>query len=389
MLSTELKRQPKRKHTFLICLIPWLTFPVTTIPVFGQNTVAEVEIDRNTNAAWDYRALDRIRKPPLGLPNSLSKTQYPITPNHIKLGRKLFFDPRLSISNQTSCATCHVPQEAFTQNRVPSAKGRDGFSLRRNTPSLLNSAFYERLFLDGRETALETLIISPLTHPNEMANPSVGWLLDKLNGLEDYQPLFDRLFGMRSPTISDIGGALGAFQRSLLSANSRFDRWYFGGGSNLLSPEEIRGFDLFQGKADCQSCHQIGKDAALFTDQAFHDTGLKRRMTVNQGQSGHADFGRFEVTGDELDKWRFRTPGLRNIELTAPYMHDGSLETLDDVLNFYNQGGDGAPHTGQDVRIRPLHLSNSEIAAIISFLKTLTGDNIDELSRSSQKISDD
>lgn len=389
MSSVDTKKQQNIKLALGICFISWTLFFVIEGAVFGQSTEPGVGSNRNETATWEYLALNRIKQPPLGLPKSLPATQRPATLDLIKLGRKLFFDPRLSFSNLTSCATCHVPAEAFTQNGVPRSKGRDGRLLRRNTPSLLNSVFYERLFLDGRETAFESLIISPLTHRNEMANPSVGWLLDKLRGLNDYQKYFQLLFGRSSPTIGDIGEALSAYQRSLLSANSKFDRWYFAGQTKLLSPKEVEGFKLFGGKADCQSCHQIGSQEALFTDQGFHDTGLvwKRWTVVAQNRSRLVDLGRFEITGNELDKWRIRTPGLRNIELTAPYMHDGSLKTLADVLDFYNRGG--APHSGQDVRIRPLNLSDSEIAAIISFLNTLTGDNISELIRSSRKISDE
>ncbi|MGI9388280.1 MAG: cytochrome-c peroxidase, partial [Methyloligellaceae bacterium] len=173
--------------------------------------------------------------------------------------------------------------------------------------------------------------------------------------------------------------ALAAYQRTIVSGNSRFDKWRYGGAKDAMTVQEIAGFKLFTGRAKCASCHQIQDTFALFTDQAFHDIGYgwKRHREKKVAGKNLQDLGRFEVTGDPRDRWRYCTPSLRNIALTAPYMHDGGLETLEDVIRFYNGGG--APHDGQDIRIRKLDLSNKEIAALAAFLRTLTGDNIAKL----------
>ncbi len=298
------------------------------------------------------------------------------TVSKIRLGKKLFFDKRLSRDGTISCATCHKPDEAFTEYGVKTSAGFKGKKNRRNTPTLLNAAYYHRLHHDGRETALETQFVLPLTAHDEMASRSVGYVVTKLGWLPEYNELFREAFGT-APTAGAIGEALAAYQRTLISANSRFDRWYFGREKGLLSKQEVAGFQLFTGKADCASCHQIGDKDALFTDQAFHDIG--HGWEQNQKKSEAKDLGRYEVTLDKRDKWRFRTPTLRNVAVTAPYMHDGVFSTLKEVIEFYNKGG--APHSGQDVRIKKLNLSKEEIESLEAFLKTLTGDNIDQLSK--------
>lgn len=311
----------------------------------------------------------------LGLP----PVQYPPdnapTKKKVDLGRKLFFDIRLSLDGTVSCASCHKPDEAFTENDRATPQGVKNRTGPRNAPTLLNAAFYDRLFLDGRETALETQIISPLTNAHEMANPSIGFLLQKIKWLGDYDSLFEDVFGA-PPNIDLIGKALADYERTLIAANSRFDRWRFGADPTAISEQEKRGFDIFTGPiAECSSCHQIGEDNALFTDNAFHDIGYGFKRDTEHpvrdaGQEGNTHLGRYNITQDPLDKWRFRTPSLRNIELTAPYMHDGKLQSLEEVIDFYNEGG--MPHDGQDIRIKKLDLSPEDRAALVAFLKVLT-----------------
>ena len=345
--------------------------------VLGSVLLAAFEVS-HAAPATAQKALQRILNPPLGVPPVPHPIENPPTAEKIALGRKLFFDKRLSRDGEISCATCHVPEHGFTQNVRSTPAGHLGLTVRRNAPTLLNIAYFDRLFHDGRETALETQYILPLTAPNEMATRSVGFVIEKIKWTSDYDGLFETAFG-GAPTADRIGAALASYQRTLISANSRFDKWQYGGNPNALTAQEIKGFKLFSERAKCSSCHQIGDNYAIFSDQAFNDIGYgwMRHKEAERSEQSPQDLGRFEVTGDPLDRWRYRTPSLRNVALTAPYMHDGKLKTLEDVIRFYNKGG--APHDGQDIRIKKLELSDEEIAAIAAFLKSLTGDNINQL----------
>jgi len=353
--------------------------------------------------SWADRALERSRSTPLGLPSVTHPTDNPPTQAKIELGRKLFFDRRLSHNNTMSCGMCHVPEQGFTSNELATPVGHEGKSVRRNSPTVLNVAYVDLLFHDGRDPALETQFVSPMTAVNEMANPSLGFVVGRLAELEDYTPLFQAAFG-GGPSPDRIGQALGAYQRTLLSGASRFDKWRYGAQQDALSDQEKQGFELFTGKADCASCHIIGDRHALFSDGQFHDTGygwqreqerqgkgplievelapgvttlMEPDVLLTIGDPPPSDLGRYEVTRDPEDRWRFRTPSLRNVALTAPYMHDGKLRSLTDVVAFYNKGG--APHDGVDPRIKPLGLTPAEAEALIAFLRSLTGDNIEQL----------
>ncbi len=355
-------------------------------------------------ADWRQAALARLMHPPLGLPPLKLSAETPINLDQVSLGAKLFFDRRLSRNGTMSCAMCHVPEQGFTNHELMTPIGVEGRSLRRNAPTLLNVAYLGPLFHDGRERALETQYIQPLTNPNEMAAPSLGHVIALLERLEDYQGLFEKAFAGKGPGADRIGAALALFQRTLLAGNSRFDRYYFAGEDAALSAEEKRGLQLFKGKARCVACHRIGEKSALFTDQQFHDTGygwrreqqrqypaetievevapgvrypLSRAMIRAVGAPAAADLGRYEVTGDPADLWRFRTPSLRNLTLTAPYMHDGRLSTLEEVVDFYDRGG--AAHPGQSPLIKPLGLSEAERRALVAFLKSLTSGDIEIL----------
>lgn len=363
--------------------------------------------DGKLTADFDTRALSRVATPPLGLPPVVVPTENPLTAARIALGRKLFFDRRLSFNNTISCGICHVPEQGWTNNELAMPIGVEGRSVRRNSPALFNVAYQNRLFHDGRETTLETQIFSPLLAMNEMANPSIGYLIEKVKTLPDYAGWFEAAFGAQA-TIDRVAQALAGYQRTLLSANSPFDRYYFAGEKTALSTSARRGFDLFQGKAGCAACHRIDKDHALFTDQEFHDTGIaqdpagarpgtvmvelapgvsvpmSREAIASVGGARAPDLGRHEVTLDPADLWRFKTPSLRNVALTAPYMHDGSLKSLEDVVASYNAGGDASRN--RDPRIRALGLSKIEVSAIVAFLESLTGDNPAELQLDARSI---
>ncbi|MEA3276412.1 MAG: cytochrome c peroxidase [Pseudomonadota bacterium] len=342
------------------------------------------------------------QSPPLGLPPVPMPRDNPITPEKAALGRKLFFDRRLSLNNTFSCAMCHIPEQGFTSNEMATAVGIEGRTVRRNAPTVYNSAYLTRLFHDGREYSLEQQVWGPLLARNEMANPSVGSIIEKLRSLPDYRSLFETAFGGRGPSMETVGMALAGYQRTLLSGASAFDRWYYGGERDALSASARRGFGLFAGKGGCVSCHLVGEEAALFTDNRLHNTGIGYRESMQIQPEGEevriapgvviqvsrsvvssvserppGDLGLYEVTQDPDDRWKYRTPSLRNVALTAPYMHNGSLGTLREVVEFYNGGG--VPNALLDPRIRPLGLSAQEIEDLVAFLESLTGDNVEVL----------
>lgn len=338
--------------------------------------------------------------PPLGLPAVPLAPDNPLTQARIELGRTLFMDRRLSHNNTLSCAMCHVPEQGFTSNELRTAIGLEGQTIRRNSPTIYNVAYVEQLFHDGREFSLENQVWGPLLASNEMANPSIGYLIEKIKVLPEYKGRFEKAFAGRGPDVLTVGQALAAYQRTLVSGNSRFDRWHYGKEENALTAEEQAGFRLFNGKAGCSACHAIGEMHALFSDHRFHNTGIgyahsmglsrKHRVQLAPGKfvevEGKAldsfepplpDVGRYEVTLDPADSWAYRTPNLRNVALTSPYMHDGSLATLEDVVEFYDRGGIDNPQ--KDPLLKPLGLSATEKHALAAFLRSLTGDNVQKL----------
>jgi cytochrome c peroxidase len=245
-------------------------------------------------------------------------------------------------------------------------------------------------------------VLGPLVAANEMGNPSLGYVVAVVASLPDYAGLFEKAFD-EPANVTTIGRAIAAWERTLLAGDSPFDRWRFGGDEGAIKDPAKRGFALFEGKAGCTACHVVEDDHALFTDHGFHATGIGYRnayapspddlvriqlapgsfTTVKRRDLGPIsepiapDGGRYEVTLDPQDRWKYKTPSLRNVALTAPYMHDGSLLTLRDVVDFYNRGG--VPHPGLDPAIQPLGLSDSEVDDIVAFLESLTAGNIADL----------
>jgi cytochrome c peroxidase len=284
---------------------------------------------------------------------------------------------------------------------MATAIGIEGHSLRRNAPTVLNVAFQQHLFHDGRETSLERQVWSPLLADAEMGNASRSAVVARVRALSDYSVPFQHAFPGQGVTEDTIAAALAGYERTLAAGNSRFDRWYFGGDAFALTAPERAGFDLFRGKAGCTACHRVEADHALFTDHRFHNTGVgwlhanagNRSLSVPLGGGATAevsaaamaalfgvnlrDEGRFEVTHQSEDRWAYKTAGLRNVALTAPYMHDGSLATLREVIEFYDRGGSDSP--GKDALLHPLHLTPQEKQALVAFLLSLTGDNVGQL----------
>ena len=207
--------------------------------------------------------LKTIRQPPLGLPAVPVPDNNPLTADKVSLGRKLFYDRRLSLNNTFSCAMCHVPEQGFTSNEMATAVGIEGRTVRRNTPTIYNAAYAQKLFHDGRENALEQQVWLPLLAHNEMGNPSIGYVVDKVKSSADYNELFKKVFG-RGPDMESLGMAIASYERTLNSANSAFDRWYYAKDRQALDAKAQRGFKLFTGKANCSSCHVVTAEHALF-----------------------------------------------------------------------------------------------------------------------------
>jgi cytochrome c peroxidase len=338
--------------------------------------------------------------PPLGLPD-VDK----LDERAIALGRRLFFDRRLSANATLSCGMCHIPEQGFAQNEMATPVGIEGRAVRRNAPALYNVAYQRTLFHDGRETQLSRQIWEPLLAANEMGNVSKEAVITRLEGLDDYAQAFAAAYpaGLTPQT---LGMALAAYQSGLLSGASRFDQWYFNASQEAgetLGQQERLGFAVFTNKG-CNSCHTIEDDQALFTNGSFYNTGIgyRRQQQAKQPISVQiapgvfvkpsvplevdylVDEGRFEVTASNADRWRYRTPGLRNVSLTAPYMHDGSIASLEEVIDYYDGGGAQAPN--QDPRIRPLALTDPEKAALVAFLRALTGSNVEALTGDARSV---
>ena len=274
--------------------------------------------------------------------------------------------------------------------------------MRRNSPTIYNVAYLDRLFHDGRESTLEQQIWGPLLAHNEMGNPSVGQVIEQIRAIPEYRERFEIAFEGRPVSMETVGMALASYERVLVSANSPFDRWYYGEQTEAMSAGQQAGFRLFTGKANCSSCHLLTKESALFTDELMHNTGIgyQRSMsnpsaetrvqiapgehiTVRQDVVADAsepppnDLGLYEITENPGDRWKYRTPTLRNIALTAPYMHNGSISTLEEVIAFYNRGG--IHNELLDPLLRPLNLSDEESGQLLAFLNALTGGNVDAL----------
>lgn len=334
----------------------------------------------------------------------------PASAQLIDLGRKLFMDRRLSRNNTMSCAMCHVPEQGFTATAMGTSLGLEGRTLRRNAPTLLNVAYVGQLFHDGRSASLEDQAWIPLLNPIEMGNRDVGGVLEKIRSMPDYAGRFEAAFDGAGASERNVGAALAGYQRTLVAGDSRFDRWRYGNDKTALNSAEQAGFAVFAGKGRCIACHAVGERHALFSDARFHNTGIgwarrkgvavdpARRYAVqlapgvvtevrehelaNVSEPLQDDDGRFEVTRKAADRWAYRTPSLRNVAITGPYMHDGSLATLEEVVEYYQRGGIDNP--GKDKLLQPLQLSAEEKRNLAAFLRSLTGDNVGQLARTAR-----
>jgi cytochrome c peroxidase len=284
----------------------------------------------------------------------------PLTKNKIALGRLLFFDKRMSEDNSISCSTCHIPALAFTDGQPVST----GIKLQqggRSAPTAINRGFSKMQFWDGRAPTLEAQSVGPLTNPIEHGFPDNDAVVARINKISGYKKLFKNAFGNSTITIGQVGKAIASFQRTLISGNSPFDKFDWDGDEKAISESAKRGKKLFFDKARCNLCH-FGTN---FSDEKFHNIG------IGWGHE-NLDVGRFNVTKDKKDIGAFKTPTLREISMTAPYMHDGKFATLEDVVEHYNSGGIKNPFL--DNQIIPLKLTESEKQDLVEMLRTLNGE---------------
>lgn len=303
-------------------------------------------------------------EPPLGLPPVYWPEDNPYSRGKAELGRMLYYDTRLSADQTVACATCHSPEHAFTDGAAVSTgikKQKGG----RSAPTVINRAYSTLQFWDGRAPSLEEQAKGPLANPLEMTTFEDAAIahkscVDCLKAIPGYVRLFKQVYGTEDFNIDHVAKAIATFERTVLSGNSPFDR-YRAGDRKAMSDEQVRGMDVFFKKAKCDSCH-IGFN---FTDGSFENVGIGM-------DKPSPDLGRFMVTRREDEKGAFKTPTLREVANTAPYMHDGSLKTLEEVVEHYNRGGIKNPWL--DERLKPLNLSATEKSDLVAFLKALSGE---------------
>jgi cytochrome c peroxidase len=277
------------------------------------------------------------------------------TPERAQLGKNLFFDPRLSGSNWISCGTCHNPAMGWSDG-LPTAIGNNQKVLSRATPTILNVAYNKTQMWDGRFKTLEQQALGPIGAEGEM-NQDIGHMVVELKAIEAYKPLFDSAYPGEGITEDTVAKALASFERTVVSTESAFDRW-LKGQEMAMSKAAQRGFELFEGKAKCSVCHS----GFNFSDDGFHNIGL----------GGPKDDGRFAVRKVKILQGAFKTPTLRDVAKTAPFMHNGVYKSLEEVVAHYNKGGVDKTHLSPN--IKPLNLTKQEQADLVAFLNSLTGE---------------
>lgn len=314
----------------------------------------------------------------------------PGTQAQVALGRALYFERRLSRDGTVSCATCHDISRGLTDHR-PTSEGIGGQLGRRNAPTIMNAAFFSSQFWDGRAATLEEQAKLPILNPIEMGMPNEEAAVAAIAGDPQYQVAFEAAYGRRV-NFDDMARAIAAFERTFIFLDSPFDR-FLRGDANAIGADAKAGFALFNGKARCNSCHHISASNPLGTDNRFHNIGVSARhqnfeelarkaLEATAGgasaelldrlalETDLSELGRFVVTRERADIGTFKTPGVRNVGLGAPYMHDGSMSTLWDVMDHYNKGGEANPFL--DGGIEPLALTEQEIDQVVAFLFSLT-----------------
>ena len=340
----------------------------------------------------------------VGIPLELTRTvippDNPQTPEKIALGQKLFFDGRLSADGTVACATCHDPTRAFTDGR-PTSIGIHGRAGQRNAPTTLNALYNKTQFWDGRAKTLEEQAAFPIVNPIEMGQPSLDAAVATIAGIEEFQQAFRRVF-RRPPNGADLVRAIASYERAQVLFDSPFDH-FIAGDIKAIDDAAKRGWELFNTKALCNKCHALTetkRDVTNFMDNDFHNIGIgiirhnvvalarQAERLLDSGDKAAIDraaiqtdmsaLGRFLVTKKEADTASFKTPNLRNVLVTGPYFHDGSQETLWDVMDHYNKG-DGLKNPWLDEDIQPLALTERDIDDLVAFLAALTSPDYREL----------
>lgn len=353
-----------------------------------------------------------LQAAPLGLPEVPIPADNPQTVEKIELGDVLYHDPRFSADGQVSCSTCHAREKAFT-DRLSVSKGfTDSMGTRmgtRNAPTVINSAYYTSQFWDGRVPSLEEQAKFPPINPVEGGLHAWGDLVTMLREDDYYKEAFKKVFGVTPEkiTIEHFAKAIASFERTVISGDSKFDRYMYGGDKKALNKQELRGLNVFMEKGRCVSCHTVSQTHALFTDNRMHNIGVGFKALKGQEPAVAAEYskmladvksaskvkgskedelvlqhvrfselGRYAITREADDMGAFKTVTLRNIAKTGPYMHDGSMGTLEEVVAFYNFGGrlsESDPDSPfLDGGIRPLGLDNNQMTDLVVFLRALT-----------------
>ena len=323
--------------------------------------------------AWELEnPLMPLPEAPLGSDVNLANLPEPPTPARVRLGRWLFFDTRLSADGSVSCATCHRPENAFSQPTAVST-GIRGQVGHRKAPSFVNGALtlYPHFFWDGRAASLEDQAMGPVANPIEMGNTHER-MVETIAAIPGYRRYFAEAFGSDEVTKDRIAKALADYERTRMSGNSPYDRWRRQRDEAAVSDAVKRGHDLFYGKGSCNQCH-VG---SRFTDNTFHNIGVG----WDEKTKTFSDEGRYQTTKGtanegfaESDRGAFKTPTLRDVARHAPYMHDGSMATLRDVVEYYNRGGNANPYMDPKMPAHPLELTSTEVDYLVAMLESLSG----------------
>jgi len=364
----------------------------TLVPIFSGARTVDAALQPRTSKAYRPQI-------PMGIPHRKWRKLIPpenaLTAEKVALGEALYFDKRLSVDGTVSCATCHDPATAFA-DRNSLAVGVGGRVGTRNVPTTLNAMFNQSQFWDGRTRSLEEQAMQPLLNPLEMGMPDREAVVARLNAIPEYRQSFEAAFGTRAIKFEDVARAIASYERTLLSADSPFDR-FMAGDPRAITEAQRRGWNLFRGKANCIACHTFSRESPFFTDNRFHNTGItasdlnleelldslrsktldgldRKRVSELAHMEKFTELGRFLITRQKQDTGAFKTPTLRDIELTAPYMHNASEKTLLDVMKFYNQGGNENGYL--DEKIRPLNLNDEELSDLVEFMRALTSDSV-------------
>ena len=338
---------------------------------------------------------------PLGLPPVPVPAANPMTSEKVALGSRLFNDKRFSSTGEVSCATCHDAGKAFTDSPRITSEGINKLTGTRNAPTVVNAAYFTHQFWDGRSADLEDQSQHPFVNPVEMGLPNHEPILKIVRSDPEYVASFKQVFATEPSaiTMKHVQMAIAAFERTIVAGDSPFDKYYYGGDKTAMNEAAVRGFQVFLGDGRCVSCHVIEQDQALFTDNRFHNIGAginriqdkipelapkfieakAKGLDVDKAVLSNpstSELGRFAITEGLDELGAFKTPTLRNVAATAPYMHDGSLKTLRDVVVHYNNGG--VTSKGERVNdflsggIRELNLTEQQITDLVAFMEALT-----------------